>query len=144
MDPQHHAHDGQRATPTEGERPVPGPDGPYMGDPDPRFLEIFEGVLYSPWLYALVVATACALVLLGRRSQVALIVGAAIAANGVLWCLLGWTLVEAGYSGDSSRYLTQLALGVLAFALALAARRYRRGRTPVGTIATHEHWADES
>ena len=120
------------------------PTGPYVGDPDPRFLETFEGVLYSPWLYALVVATACALVLLGRRSHVALIVGAAIAANGVLWCLLGWTLVEAGYSGDSSRYLTQLALGVLAFALAPAARRYRRGRTHVGTIATHEHWADES
>lgn len=123
---------------------MPGPDGPYMGDPDPRFLEALEGVLHSPWLYAVGVATACALVLLGRRSQMALIAGAAIAANGVLWCLLGWTLSEVGYPGGSSRYLMQLALGVLAFALALAARRYRRGRTPDGMIATHNPWEGES
>lgn len=108
-----------------------GPDGPYVGDPDPRFLEILESVLYSPWLYALGVAMACALVLLGHRSQMALIIGSAIVANGVLWCLLGWTLSEVGYPGESSRYLTQLALGVLVFALALAARRYRRDRTRV-------------
>lgn len=107
---------------------MPGPDGPYVGDPDPRFLELFEGVLYSPWLYAFGVAAACAIVLLAHRSPLALIVGSVIAANGIVWCLLLWALSDAGQPGGSSRYLTQLAIGVLAFALALAARRYRQGR----------------
>lgn len=97
--------------------PLPAPDSA-------RASGVLNAIIDSPWLFGLALLAAVALVLVGRRSRELLFLGVGIVGFALSWSLLMWAVT------DTPRYATQLALGAITLAAALAVRRWHHPAAP--------------
>lgn len=93
--------------------PLPPPDSD-------RASGVLNAVIDSPWLFGLALLAAVVLVIVGRGSRELLLLGIGVAGFALSWSLLMWAVTS------SPRYATQLAIGAIALAAALAVRRWHR------------------